>query len=54
MGGLLVNGKGYLKKKKKVVFFEVISQHSLGGTEKVHERPLAEIRPRYVQPTAWQ
>jgi hypothetical protein len=32
--------------KKNVVFFEVISLHSLGGKEKVHERPLAEIRPR--------
>jgi len=40
--------------KKPVVFFEVISRHSLGGMEKVHERPLAEIRPRYVPSTARQ
>jgi len=40
--------------KNAVVFFEVISQHLLGGTEVVNERPLAELRPRYVPSTAWQ
>jgi hypothetical protein len=39
---------------KKVVFFEIISRHSLGGAEEVHERPLAEIRLRYAPSTALQ